>query len=100
MADPAGAVLEVVPTNPCTEFLLKGYVRQDMAWRQNSTDVKVTIAAGALQDCQGRDFPGVEASAYTQNGSALMLFSICFCSAFHSLLRPFRSQLDQVSRST
>ena len=70
----AGAVLEVVPTNPCKEFLLKGYVRQDMAWVQNFTDVNITIAAGAVQDCSGRDFSSAEVSAYIQNGSAQSSF--------------------------
>ena len=64
----------MVPTNPCTEFLLKGYVRQDIAWLQNFTVVNITIAAGAVQDCSGRDFPGAEVSAYIQNGSALSSF--------------------------
>ena len=52
-----GAVLVVSSLDNCTQYELKGYARQDHAWQGSSASINISLAKGALQDCQGNAFP-------------------------------------------
>ena len=64
----AGSVLEIVTQDGCTQFLVKGVVKQKMGWLYNTTDVKVAVKAGATTTCNGEPFSSASASSVSRNG--------------------------------
>ena len=51
----------------CTEYQLRGYVRQDQAWATANSTVAISAAAGAITDCAGAPFPAFSASTSLPN---------------------------------
>ena len=66
----AGSILEIVAENGCTDFLLKGTVKQNAGWLTDKTIVRISAAAGATSTCHGRSFPSAEGSTTSRNGQA------------------------------
>ncbi len=66
----AGSILEIVAEDACTDFLLKGTVKQSTGWLTNSTEIKITVKEGATTTCQGQSFPSAGASTTSRNGQA------------------------------
>ena len=58
----------MVAENPCTQFLLKGAVQQQVAWTTNYTEINVSVPNDAITDCQGVPFPGASATTLSRDG--------------------------------